>query len=315
MNRRELSVLYNQGALTYDQLKKRLQALGYPDDTVTATANALQQQKRLKLAKSDEAQSYLKGGTNEQGVRQGLQADGAEPSDADWIMQRLRRDFQFESTARKVAAVGKGFARGTLPLGQVANVLQGFGLDLDQVTQYQQIWSAELATVEKQAQAAELVKWYETGLMPQQQLVDALTNLMYRPEDVAFIVAMANATIAKQLATQVEKLTKEQQAAQKQAEAQAAKARAALEKATKAAERLRVAASRVAVGLQNIDGITQQQAYDEVNAALAAYKRVPNTSDAGAVSFIKGAYEAHKAKGGPSFVDAVNSLLHDLLGT
>lgn len=312
ITRREMSVLYKMGAISKDEVVARLRDIGYVESFGKSIADSFQLQKVSQLSNMPESRAYVKGGIDSAKLTPVLHQYGASDDDAKLIYERLDREVDAASQEKIVEAFHKRFLAGDIPAGTLAGTLVQSGVDVITAQTWVGQWTAELASKEKHVEAGQLVSWYTQSLIPQVDLVNRLTRLGYQPDDVAGIVALADYRIQESTTKAIAAKKKADDKAKQQIAKQSTQAAKVAASAQRAAERLLQAINKVTVELGVHEKIPQDQAKQMVSDAMAKYRALPNSSDAGATQFIKDVWAIHSKKGGPTWPAVVDDYIGNL---
>lgn len=214
---------YEIGAMDLDAVWRAYINLGYSDEDAEILKQFAKRQLVDKLRRSPLVNKVASLDLTLDDLRIELDRFQIDQDDKDAITDHAKKLAARKSAATCVKNLRKRFMVGDITADQAQTALLRLGHDVDVVDQAINGWQCELATKSKQAQAAQLCKWFSDGLLADVEFVTRLRRLGWSEADAFRIVAQCSLRLA-------EKIGKEQQRQQKEAERK-------LKEAAKQAER------------------------------------------------------------------------------
>jgi len=156
-----------------------------------------------------------------------LVTHGLDPRDAATAANLAELDLKSKRLQKIVAYVKRQFTKGATNAQGAATMLRNVGLQEERVTTYLEDWALEVEAKHKEISAGTAVKWACDGLIPLAELSARLSNLGYRPQDVAGLLSEAelcSATRAARAAARAAQAERQRISQLKQQQREAAQA-------------------------------------------------------------------------------------------
>lgn len=234
---------FEVGVLGKDALHKAYTDQGYDDDNADTLVKFKQRQVAVRLRTLPIVTLYRKKLLNKQQVYNFLVTQNYEPESVSDALNYAKMLSDADTSAKCVASLRKRYMLGEVNQTDLQPLLMQQGLDLEQAISTANAWECERSARGKLAPAAQLCKWFKSGLIGQADYTLRLLNLGWSTDDVAAHLNQCQieidaAKLKQQLADQKAKeraakqLAKEQEQLLKQQQQQAEKmARLALQEA------------------------------------------------------------------------------------
>lgn len=250
---------YEIGAINLDEVFQAYTELGYSDDNARTLANFSKKLFIDKLKRSPQVMKAAKLEWTIDNLSDWLDGFDMGPEDKQIILDEAWKLSARMSNAKCVKSVRQRFFAGELDRPAAIRSLTNLGHGLDFADTTVNGWSCELESKSKQAQAGQLCKWYEIGLITDTDFVKRLQRIGWTEKDALNIVAECTTKLML-------KAGKEQERLRKEAERETQKKLRELEKA---AEKAGKAAAK-----ERAERLKQIKAAADRDAAIVKYAKV-----------------------------------------
>ena len=232
---------YEIGSINLEQVEQAYSELGYSDENARILAQFSRKLFIEKLKRSPQVKKAAALEWTLNDLSDWLDSYDLGPEDKDLILNEAKELSYRISRGRCAKSIRSRFLTGEIDRGQAIRALtnQGHALEIADATV--DGWQCELQSRSKQAQAGQLCKWYEIGLINDTEFVRRLERIGWMEKDALNIVAECTTRLQLKAGKEQERLQKE---AERETRRKLKELERAAEKAGKAAQKERLARLR-----------------------------------------------------------------------
>ena len=200
---------YEIGSIDLEQVESAYTELGYSDENAKILADFSKKQLMLKLKRSPQVAKAARLEWTIDELSDWLDGFDMGPEDRDEILSEARRLSARISRAKCAKSVRARFLTGEIDRGQAIRALTNQGHALEVADNAVDGWKCELDSKSKQAQAGQLCKWYEIGLINDTEFVKRLQRIGWSEKDALFTVAECSVRLSIKADKEAERQRKE----------------------------------------------------------------------------------------------------------